>query len=63
MSQETIINFFVNLQEETTFIDLFRLNDGNGKWLSFNIHKHLYALLKKYAPKFTLPVYKLKDYQ
>jgi len=51
------------MRDESIFVDLFRLNDGNGKWLPFNIHKHLYWLIKKYIPKFSLPDYRLKDYQ
>ena len=50
------------MREEIVFVELFRLNDGNGKWLPFNVHKRLYWLLKKFAPKFNLPDYKLKDY-
>ncbi len=63
VNQDTLIKFFMELKEEKTFSELFQLNDSNGRWLSFNIHKHLYFLLKRYYPKWALPDYKLRDYQ
>jgi hypothetical protein len=63
VNQDTLVKYFTDRKEEYIFADLFRLNDGNGKWLSFSIHRHLYYLLKKYIPKFGYPDYKLKDYQ
>lgn len=60
---DTLIKFFLELKRLDLFAELFNTNDGNAKWLPFNIHKRLYFLLKKFSPKFTLPAYKLKDYQ
>ncbi len=60
---DNLIKFFLDLRKLDLFADLFNINDGNAKWLPFNIHKRLYFLLKKFSPKFTLPSYKLKDYQ
>lgn len=45
------------------FRELFNVNDGNGRWLSFNIHRHLYFVLKRFYGKFVLPEYKSRDYQ
>ncbi len=60
---DVLVKFFIDMNKVQVFADLFNLNDGNAKWLSFGIHKKLYFLLKKFHPKFTLPAYKAKDYQ
>lgn len=60
---DVLNKFFLELGKVNLFADLFNLNDGNAKWLSFGIHKKLYLLLKRFSPKFSLPVYKLRDYQ
>lgn len=63
MEADLLVKFFLEMNKLQVFVDLFNLNDGNAKWLSFSIHKRLYFLLKKFHPKFNLPTYKLKDYQ